>query len=278
VVAATEERQVVWETLAQYWVDTWYDDEQLDRFADQLAACGFSLRELDRIASREVCGAFATFTLAAFLSFGMALPDFFFPEEEARRKVSSWLARPLLFSLLNPFWLIGYLAARGYLRASWADLRRRVARRLDSADGSRGWEVAAPSDPGAFFLALPELLPPAAVLVLEERGMAAEIRAAIEPHRTTPSLRVSRQTLFPRSHQHHLRLTPELARLLGSAAGDVAAPEICDHVSAYRDGEVLLEWHDAFSDDPILLSAHLDETAVRRFAERLGVGFARSER
>jgi hypothetical protein len=71
---------------------------------------------------------------------------------------------------------------------------------------------------------------------------------------------------------------PGLARSLASKAEDVAAPEICDHGSACRDQAVLLEWHDAFSDDPILLSAHLDETAVRRFAERLGVGFARSER
>jgi hypothetical protein len=176
VVAATEQRQVVWEILAQYWVDTWYDDEQLDRFADQLAACGLSLRVLDRIAYREVCGAFATFTLAAFLSFGMALPDYFYPEEEARRKVSSWLARPRLISILNPFWVIAYLAALGYLRSSWRDLRKRVARRLGAAEGSRDWMVEAPSDPSAFFLALPDLLPAADVLVLEEHAMAAEIR------------------------------------------------------------------------------------------------------
>ena len=37
----TEERQVVWELLAQIWVDTWYDAAQLDEFADRLARCGF---------------------------------------------------------------------------------------------------------------------------------------------------------------------------------------------------------------------------------------------
>jgi hypothetical protein len=45
----TEERQVVWEVLAQFWVDTWYAAEELDQFADRLARCGFSIRELDRI-------------------------------------------------------------------------------------------------------------------------------------------------------------------------------------------------------------------------------------
>ena len=31
----TEERQVVWEDLAQLWADTSYDAEQLDQFADR---------------------------------------------------------------------------------------------------------------------------------------------------------------------------------------------------------------------------------------------------
>ena len=126
----TEERQVVWEVLAQVWVDTWYDAAQLDEFADRLARCGFSLRELDRIAHREVCGAFAIFTLTVFASAGMALPDWCFPKDQARKVVAAWLLRPRLLSLLNPFWVAGYFAARGFLRPTWLDLRARVAQRL----------------------------------------------------------------------------------------------------------------------------------------------------
>lgn len=130
--SATEERQVVWEVLAQFWVDTWYDAGELDQFADRLARCGFSIRELDRIAHYEVCGAFATFTLAVFASAGMALPDWYFPEREARQKVASWLSRPRILSLLNPFWIAGYIAARSFLRPTWAELRGRVAQRLSA--------------------------------------------------------------------------------------------------------------------------------------------------
>jgi hypothetical protein len=129
-----EERQVVWGVLAQFWVDTWYDAEQLDRFADRLATCGYSIRELDRIASHEVCGAIAIFTLAVFASAGMALHDWFFPEEQARKVVSAWLARPRWQSFLNPFWVAGYFGARSFLRPGWRDLRRRVARRLDTTE------------------------------------------------------------------------------------------------------------------------------------------------
>ncbi len=123
----------MWEVLAQFWVDTWYDAGELDQFADRLAQCGFSIRELDRIAHRDVCGAFATFTLAVFASAGMALPDWCFPNDQARKKVAAWLSRPRLLSLLNPFWIVGYFAARGFLRPSWLDLRGRVARRLGAS-------------------------------------------------------------------------------------------------------------------------------------------------
>ncbi len=120
---------MVWGILAQFWVDTWYDAGQLEGFADQIVRCGVSIRELDRIAYREVCGAFATFTLVVLLSMGMALPDWLFPEDVARKKVSRWLARPLLLSLINPFWVVGYFCARWFLRRSWAGLRERVAAR-----------------------------------------------------------------------------------------------------------------------------------------------------
>jgi len=126
----TEQRQVVWEVLAQFWVDTWYDEGQLDQFAERLARCGFSIRELDRIAYREVCGTFAIFTLAVFASAGMALPDWCFPEDQARKKTAVWLSRPSILSWLNPFWVVGYFAARAFLRPSWRDLRDRVAQRL----------------------------------------------------------------------------------------------------------------------------------------------------
>lgn len=136
------------------------------------------------------------------------------------------------------------------------------------------WAVDAPADVGAFFLGLQDLLPAGATLVLEECAMAREIRAAITPLLTQRSLRVARQTMFPRSRQHHLPLTLDVVRVLANEANAYgpAAPQLCDHVSAYLGSTVLLEWHDAFCDTPILLSGELAESAVRRFADRLGVG------
>jgi hypothetical protein len=107
--------------------------EVLSQFADRLARCGFSMRELDRIAHHEVCGAFAIFSLAVLASAGMALPDWYFPKDQARQKVAAWLSRPRILSLINPVWLVGYIAARRFLREAWPDLRGRVAQRLGGA-------------------------------------------------------------------------------------------------------------------------------------------------
>lgn len=111
-------RQIAWGVLAQVWVDTSYDAAELAAFRAQLAATGLSSRELKHIAYYEVCGAFALFTLAVYASAGMALPDWFYPEEDARQQVSAWLARPRLLSLLNPFWWLGYLLAIGLMRST----------------------------------------------------------------------------------------------------------------------------------------------------------------
>lgn len=125
-VGTTADRELVWETLAQVWVDSEYDSAELDLFAAQLAGTRFNLRELDQIAYREVCGAFACDTLLMLLTAGMAMDDWFYPEETARRKVSTWLSRPLLCSWCNPVWIVGYALARWFLGRVWFDLRRKV--------------------------------------------------------------------------------------------------------------------------------------------------------
>jgi len=117
-MAALSGRQIAWGVLAQVWVDTSYDAAELAAFRVQLAATGLSSRELQHIAYREVCGAFALFTLAVYASAGMALPDWYYPEDDARQRVAGWLARPWLLSLLNPFWWLGYLLAIGLMRST----------------------------------------------------------------------------------------------------------------------------------------------------------------
>lgn len=103
--------------------------------------------------------------------------------------------------------------------------------------------------------------------------MVPELARIIAPHEIEPVLHIARQTIFPRSRQHHLRLADSLAQAIATAAGTFgpAAPQLCDHVSAYSGPNVLLEWHDAFLGDPMLVSFSLPDHRVRAFAARLGV-------
>lgn len=117
---------VVWEVLAQCWVDIWYDASQLDAFAARLRGTGMDVERIERIVLDEVCGAFAFDTLGVYLSSCMALDPWFFPEDEARRKVQAWLDRPRWHSSIHPFWWLGRWAARHYVRDDWRALRARL--------------------------------------------------------------------------------------------------------------------------------------------------------
>ena len=55
---------VIWEVLAQCWVDTEYDAVDLDAFARQLQSTGMGVEQIERVVFDEVCGAFALDTLA----------------------------------------------------------------------------------------------------------------------------------------------------------------------------------------------------------------------
>lgn len=124
--AANHPHAAVWEVLAQCWVDTEYDGGDLDRFAAQLDAAGLDVDAMDRIVLDEVCGAFALYTLGMFLSSGMGLSPWFFPEDEARARMQAWLDRPRLRSWCNPLWWLGLWAARAFVRKEWRTLRVRV--------------------------------------------------------------------------------------------------------------------------------------------------------
>lgn len=138
----SKEQAVVWGVIAQFWVDTWYDAQQLDAFADTLASTGYPVRELDRIVHWEVCGAFATFTVAVLGTAGMCLPDWYYPEEQAIKKVAAWTRSSKLRSFLNPFWLAGYWVSRLFIWKPWRDLRSRVARKLRQCEGTNGQKPA----------------------------------------------------------------------------------------------------------------------------------------
>lgn len=124
--ALPPEERIVWGVASQFWVDTWYDDQQLDQFAHELEQTGLATSTLQTIAHDNVCAAFAMFTLQSYFSIGMALPDWFFEDElldpiiQAHFEQAPWRRR------WNPIWHLAYRWSRGFLLEDWADLCARV--------------------------------------------------------------------------------------------------------------------------------------------------------
>ena len=118
-------RDKIWEAMSYVWTEIGLDDKDFQRFGSEIAAQPQDMPAFNRAVFWDTCGAFAVETAFAFLLMGMTLPDWYFPEPE--RKVARWLRRPLLLSLINPLWLIGYPISCIMAINYWLQLRRAVA-------------------------------------------------------------------------------------------------------------------------------------------------------
>ncbi len=81
-------------------------------------------------------------------------------------------------------------------------------------------------------------------------------------------------TTWPQPFAHHL---PADAVTLGDVARlaqDLAEPELCTHVVAYREQDALVVGYDAFT-QPLLLAPSLGDAAVATFCANLGATYAR---
>jgi len=141
-------------------------------------------------------------------------------------------------------------------------------RRLD-LDIPDPWVVANPGQAPGLFPALADLLPAGAVLYFEGTSFAREVRAFLGDRAVEPDVEVERGTTRPRPSTFHVPVTLPAMEAFQRIADRCAAPEICDHLHAHRDGQPLLTWFDAF-DLPIHLARHLPEERVRSFASAVG--------
>ena len=132
------------------------------------------------------------------------------------------------------------------------------------------WELSAPADAAAFVRRLPELLPEGTVLYLEGVIIASEVSDFLDARRSPTGLKIARGTILPRPQVYHLPMTDSNVAGLAELFERHASPEVCDHFHAYAGDTVFLQWHDAFFDDPLLLSSLIPEEKAKRFCDTLG--------
>jgi len=130
---------------------------------------------------------------------------------------------------------------------------------------------AAPTtDPIKFLRALPRLGLAHATLYIEGTADSA-VEKFLEHSCITPNVRVAIGTIWPRPKVWHLPLTEKLIDGLSQILEQRKVPYFCTHIHVYSHDTILLEWHDAFGDDPILLSSELKAEQIQGFATALGI-------
>lgn len=67
--------------------------------------------------------------------------------------------------------------------------------------------------------------------------------------------------------------TPENVNGFAEIMEHHATPEGAAHLHVYKDDKILLEWHDAFWDDPMYISEDIAEEKIKQFCEKLSLKY-----
>jgi hypothetical protein len=152
-----------------------------------------------------------------------------------------------------------------------------VWRRLEVLGGIRleeteCWRVGPTRDGATYFRALCDLVPSDAVAYLEGT-VDQELRDFLTARQIDSPVQVARGTIWPVPDRHHIRATREHLDALAEHLEQRPVALPATHTHVYRVSRLVLEWYDAFADDPIYVSGEVDEAAVSRFAEALRSGY-----
>ena len=134
------------------------------------------------------------------------------------------------------------------------------------------WEVEGKTTFAALLRALADFLPDGCILYFEGGSPDQKLLDFFNAHAIAEQAHVAVGILWPRPVYYHVPATRQNLAELSLFAESRAEPELAVHFHVYRDGKVLLEWHDAFA-QPMLLDGGLPESQVQSFAEALGMTF-----
>jgi hypothetical protein len=136
-------------------------------------------------------------------------------------------------------------------------------------DDAKPWCVTPSSDVQRFVRALSVLAPEGAVAYFEGTG-DPRVAAFLGRFAVEPVVHMAVATVWPRPDFYHLPITSDLMEALARFLDESEVGFLCTHAHVYRDGAVLLQWHDAFGTAPMHLSRMISEDVVRTFAKAIG--------
>jgi hypothetical protein len=131
------------------------------------------------------------------------------------------------------------------------------------------WCVSPTKDVERFLRALPLLVPSGSVVYFEDTA-ESHVARYLGSVSIPAQAQLAMGTIWPRPDCYHVPLTAETMQNLAVFLEQNPAGFFCAHCHVYRDGVVLLQWHDAFINDPMYISRTIREDAVAKFAQALG--------
>jgi hypothetical protein len=138
---------------------------------------------------------------------------------------------------------------------------------------SECWRVEPTRDGALYFRALAALAPADSVLYMEDTT-DRRVAAFLVDRRVENPVNVAIGTIWPAPDRHHIPATAENLQALAALIEEhsVALPAV--HTHLYCGNDVILEWYDAFTDDPIYVSGQIPESALREFGGILSKEYA----
>jgi hypothetical protein len=131
--------------------------------------------------------------------------------------------------------------------------------------------IPAPHDNVLLPKALGCLLSHDSVIALESTRFDSEVERLLQPYIIAPRLTIRPGTGWPKSHWVHFEARPEALNVFEDLIKRIEMPVLCNHLYAYSQQGLLLQWHDAFTNNSIRVSLQLPQSAVVEFCSVLGV-------
>lgn len=136
------------------------------------------------------------------------------------------------------------------------------------------WELAGRTKFPPLLRALADLLPDGCILYFEGGSPGRGLLPFLRTRQVPEQCHVAVGTLWPRPQRYHVPATPQNLTDLAKTIEPYITFELAVHFHVYRTTEVLLQWHDAFT-EPMFLAGAFPENKVRAFADALAMTVTR---
>ena len=135
------------------------------------------------------------------------------------------------------------------------------------------WEVSPLNDMPSFLRSLIGIIPENSILYLEGGSPDEEISTYLKERKANKPTKIALGTIWPRPIFYHMPFTPENVNGLAEIMEHHATPEGAIHLHIYKNDKIILEWHDAFFDDPMYISEDIDAQKIRQFCKKLSLKY-----